>query len=105
LLSFGRIAEFPGLRWFYAALRKEYNGSERGNILLTLAVRFWYYCERLNRPAVWCGNRPALSSRLVRAVEMEIGEDWIAGKRYVTMNAENENEDKNVNSNKENLQK
>jgi len=46
----------------------------------------------LNRPAVWCGNRPALSSRLVRAVEMEIGEDWIAGKRYVTMDTEEENE-------------
>ncbi len=41
--------------------------------------------------------------RLVSAVEMEISEDWIAGKRYVTMNAENENEDKNVNSNKKRI--
>jgi len=36
--------------------------------------------------------------RLVSAIEMEISEDWIAGKRYVTINAENENDDKNVNS-------
>lgn len=41
--------------------------------------------------------------RLVSAVEMEISEDWIAGKRYVTMNAENENDDKNVNSNKKRI--
>jgi putative transposase len=41
--------------------------------------------------------------RLVSAVEMEISEDWIAGKRYVTINAENENEDKNVNSNKKRI--
>jgi len=41
--------------------------------------------------------------RLVSAVEMEISEDWIAGKRYVTMNAENENEDKSVNSNKKRI--
>jgi transposase-like protein len=41
--------------------------------------------------------------RLVSAVEMEISEDWIAGKRYVTMNAENENEDKYVNSNKKRI--
>lgn len=41
--------------------------------------------------------------RLVSAIEMEISEDWIAGKRYVTINAENENDDKNVNSNKKRI--
>lgn len=41
--------------------------------------------------------------RLVSAIEMEISEDWIAGKRYVTMNAENENDDKNVNLNKKRI--
>jgi transposase-like protein len=41
--------------------------------------------------------------RLVSAVEMEISEDWIAGKRYLNMNAENENEDKIVNSNKKRI--
>ena len=41
--------------------------------------------------------------RLVSAVEMEISEDWFAGKRYVTMNSENANEDKNVNSNKKRI--
>ena len=41
--------------------------------------------------------------RLVSAIEMEISEDWIAGKRYLNMNAENENVDKNVNSNKKRI--
>jgi len=41
--------------------------------------------------------------RLASAVEMEISEDWIAGKRYLNMNAENENVDKNVNSNKKRI--
>jgi putative transposase len=41
--------------------------------------------------------------RLVSAVEMEISEDWVAGKRYLKMNAENENEDKIVNSNKKRI--
>ena len=30
--------------------------------------------------------------KLVNAFEMEISEDWIAGKRYLNMNAESENE-------------
>ena len=30
--------------------------------------------------------------RLVSAIEMEISEDWIAGKRYLNMDMENENE-------------
>jgi len=41
--------------------------------------------------------------RLVSAIEMEISEDWIAGKRYLNMNAENENADKIVNSNKKKI--
>ncbi len=43
---------------------------------------------------------PASLLRLVSAIEMEISEDWIAGKRYLNMNAEKENVDTTVNSNK-----
>ncbi|HQG06703.1 MAG TPA: transposase [Anaerohalosphaeraceae bacterium] len=46
---------------------------------------------------------PASLLRLVSAIEMEISEDWIAGKRYLNMNAEKENVDKNVNSNKKRI--
>jgi len=41
--------------------------------------------------------------RLVSAIEMEISEDWIAGRRYLNMSADNENVDKNVNSNKKRI--
>lgn len=41
--------------------------------------------------------------RLVSAIEMEVSEDWIAGKRYLNMNAEKENVDKNVSSNKKRI--
>ena len=34
--------------------------------------------------------------RLVSAIEMEVSEDWVAGNRYLNMNAENENVGKNV---------
>lgn len=36
--------------------------------------------------------------RLVSAIEMEISEDWIAGKRYLDMTVETENEDESANS-------
>lgn len=36
--------------------------------------------------------------RLVSAIEMEISEDWIAGKRYLDMTVEMENEDESANS-------
>jgi len=36
--------------------------------------------------------------RLVSAIEMEISEDWIAGKRYLNMNVEMENESESPNS-------
>ena len=36
--------------------------------------------------------------RLVSAIEMEISEDWIAGKRYLDMTVETENEDKSADS-------
>ena len=36
--------------------------------------------------------------RLVSAIEMEISEDWIAGKRYLDMNMEMENENESANS-------
>ena len=36
--------------------------------------------------------------RLVSAVEMEISEDWIAGKRYLDMTVETENEDESADS-------
>ncbi len=36
--------------------------------------------------------------RLVSAIEMEISEDWIAGKRYLDMNVETENENESADS-------
>ncbi len=36
--------------------------------------------------------------RLVSAIEMEMSEDWIAGKRYLDMNVEMENENESANS-------
>jgi putative transposase len=36
--------------------------------------------------------------RLVSAIEMEVSEDWIAGKRYLDMTVETENEDKSADS-------
>ena len=36
--------------------------------------------------------------RLVSAIEMEISEDWIAGKRYLNMNVEMENESESADS-------
>lgn len=55
--------------------------------------------NRRTRVATLFPNEESLL-RLVSAIEMEISEDWVAGKRYLNMNVENENEDKNVNSNK-----
>lgn len=61
--------------------------------------------EEINRRTRVAGLFPNEESllRLVSAIEMEISEDWIAGKRYLNMNAENENEDSNVNSNKKRI--
>ena len=36
--------------------------------------------------------------RLVSAIEMEISEDWVAGKRYLDMNVEMENENESADS-------
>ncbi len=36
--------------------------------------------------------------RLVSAVEMELSEDWIAGKKYLDMNVEMENENESADS-------
>jgi len=41
--------------------------------------------------------------RLVSAIEMEISEDWIAGKRYLNMNVETENESESANSSKKKI--
>lgn len=41
--------------------------------------------------------------RLVSAIEMEISEDWIAGKRYLNMNVEMENENESANSKKKRI--
>jgi len=38
--------------------------------------------------------------RLVSAIEMEINKDWVAGKRYLNMNVEMENENEYINSDK-----
>jgi putative transposase len=45
--------------------------------------------KRRTRVARLFPNEAALL-RLVSAIEMEISEDWIAGKRYLNMEAENE---------------
>ena len=36
--------------------------------------------------------------RLVSAIEMEISEDWVAGKRYLNMKEDMENENESANS-------
>ena len=41
--------------------------------------------------------------RLVSAIEMEISEDWVAGKRYLDMKAEMENENEPANSSKKRI--
>jgi len=41
--------------------------------------------------------------RLVSAIEMEISEDWVAGKRYLNMNTEMENENESDNSGKKRI--
>lgn len=41
--------------------------------------------------------------RLVSAIEMEISEDWVAGKRYLNMNTEMENENESANSGKKRI--
>jgi transposase-like protein len=41
--------------------------------------------------------------RLVSAIEMEISEDWIAGKKYLNMQTEMENENESANSNEKRI--
>jgi len=41
--------------------------------------------------------------RLVSAIEMEISEDWVAGKRYLNMQTEMENENESTNSGKKRI--
>jgi transposase-like protein len=41
--------------------------------------------------------------RLVSAIEMEISEDWVAGKRYLNMKTEMENENESANSDKKRI--
>jgi putative transposase len=41
--------------------------------------------------------------RLVSAIEMEISEDWVAGKRYLNMQTEMENENESANSSKQKI--
>jgi len=41
--------------------------------------------------------------RLVSAIEMEISEDWVAGKRYLDMNVEMENKDESAESKKKRI--
>ena len=41
--------------------------------------------------------------RLVSAIEMEISEDWVAGKRYLNMDTEMENENESANSGKKKI--
>lgn len=58
--------------------------------------------NRRTRVARIFPNEAALL-RLVSAIEMEISEDWLAGKRYLDMNAEKENGYKNACSNEKQI--
>ena len=58
--------------------------------------------NRRTRVARLFPNEAALI-RLVSAIEMEISEDWIAGKRYLNMNVEIENENEAANSGKKKI--
>ena len=58
--------------------------------------------NRRTRVARLFPNEAALI-RLVSAIEMEISEDWIAGKRYLNMNVEMENENESANSGKKKI--
>jgi transposase-like protein len=53
--------------------------------------------KRRTRVARLFANEASLL-RLVSAIEMEISEDWIAGKRYLNMNVELENENESTDS-------
>ena len=53
--------------------------------------------KRRTRVARLFPNEAALL-RLVSAIEMEISEDWVAGKRYLNMEAETDNENETANS-------
>ena len=53
--------------------------------------------KRRTRVARLFANEASLL-RLVSAIEMEISEDYIAGKRYLDMNVEMENEGESANS-------
>ncbi len=58
--------------------------------------------EEINRRARVARLFPNEASllRLVSAIEMEISEDWVAGKRYLNMKTEMENENESANSGK-----
>ena len=58
--------------------------------------------NRRTRVARLFPNEAALL-RLVSAIEMEISEDWLAGKRYLNMKIESENEEEPVKSNKKRI--
>jgi len=61
--------------------------------------------EEINRRTRVARLFPNESSllRLVSAIEMEISEDWLAGKRYLNMNAEIEIENESANSGKKRI--
>ncbi len=58
--------------------------------------------NRRTRVARLFSNEASLL-RLVSAIEMEISEDWIAGRRYLNMNVEMENENELIDSSKKRI--
>ena len=61
--------------------------------------------EEINRRTRVARLFPSEASllRLVSAIEMEISEDWVAGKRYLNMKTEMENENESANSGKKRI--
>ena len=73
-------------------------GSHRRRMRTTnMLERLHEEIKRRTRVARLFPNEASLL-RLVSAIEMEISEDWIAGKKYLNMNVEMENESESANS-------
>ncbi len=65
----------------------------------------WQRCQcHLQRNAVKYVPKLSMRSQ-VSAIEMEISEDWFAGKRYLDMNVEMENESESANSKEKRIYK
>ena len=78
---------------FYPSARERGCRSERALKLERLHEEI----KRRTRVARLFPNEASLL-RLVSAIEMEISEDWVAGKRYLDMNVEMESENESADS-------